>query len=222
MKTIHLFASAAVAGVVLVMTTPAQAQVLGGAVRGGAGGAFAGSFGSFGGVANTNGHMSAGPDTSFRVNTRAQRTAAERARDAAKVASHGPDTAAAAVRTGRDNSEAVARGAMVSGATGAREVTSLGADSTAETATTATLARANGNALAGASNNAQPASRPGNSVPSSGRAPGRSDSPATQSTSGTRNSTGSHGREEPRSVTTQADTSASASADASASVSTAH
>ncbi len=102
MKTNLLFASAAVAAV-LVMTAPAHAQLLGAGARGGAGGALAGSFGGAGGVGgeggmtDMNGRMSAASDASLRGgfprrgvdrSARTAATAGARATGAANTAAH--------------------------------------------------------------------------------------------------------------------------------------
>src|ERR1700745_2630146 len=96
MNTNHLFASAAVAAV-LVMTAPAQGQVLGGAVRGGTGGAGAGPFGGFGGMGNNNRRAAA--DTSAYSTLHARRAADATARDVAGVGAHAADAASGAART---------------------------------------------------------------------------------------------------------------------------
>lgn len=217
MKTNHLFASAAVAAV-LVMTAPAQAQILGGAVRGAAGGGFAGSFGSFSGMGNTHGGLSADTDPSLRGNGRAQRTADGAARKASTVSARASDTTATAVRAGRDSSEAVAQGATTSGTRETHNTSALAANAQAETASTATLGQ-NGDAVAGKSSNARPASRPGKSAESNAHTPNRGGSSTTQSAGDVRDTSGSHRAEPPRKVAPDAD--ASASGDASVNATTA-
>lgn len=205
MKTNHLFASAAVAAV-LVMTAPAQAQILGGAARGSA---FAGSFGSVSGMGSTNGRMSAGSDTSLRGSTHAPRTAAVEPREASKISAHASDATSETVRAGRESSEAVAQAAIVSSARETHKTSSLAAGALAESASTAPFVGENGDAVASESSNAQPASRPGKSAESGAHTPARSGGPATQSA------------EPPRKITPEADGSASASGEASANVSSA-
>ena len=224
MKTNHLFASAAVAAV-LVMTAPAQAQMLGGAVRGGAGGAFGGSFGNVSAMGNTHGAMSAGTDPSLRGTTHAQRAAAEEAREASKISARASDTTTAAVRADRDRSDAVAQGAIMSGARETHQTSALAADAPAadapaEAASTATFAGENGDAVAGKSSNARPAGRPGKSAESSAHTPARSGSSATQSAREVRDASDSQSAEHPRKIVPEADGSASASGDASVNVST--
>src|SRR5580704_12087209 len=102
MKTNLLFTSAAVAAV-LVMTTPAHAQVLGAGARGGAAGALAGSFGGVsgvGGMADMNGRMSAASDASARGGfpRRAVDRSARTAARAGARASGGADGAASVTR----------------------------------------------------------------------------------------------------------------------------
>lgn len=216
MKTNHLFASAAIAAV-LVMTAPAQAQILGGAARGGA---FAGSFGSVSGMGSANGRMAVGSDTSLRGNTHAQHTAAEEPRQASKIGVHASDAASGTVRAGRDSSEAVEQEAIVSGARETHKTSALAAGALAETASTATFVGENGDAVATESSNARPASRPGRSAESIAHTP-RSGGPATQSAGDVRDTSRSQSAERPRKITPEADGSASASGEASVNVSSA-
>jgi hypothetical protein len=121
MRTNHLFASAAVAAV-LVMTVPAQAQVFGGAVRGGAGGALAGSFGGFGTRGNTNGRVGAGSDASAYGGLHARRatnTATGAATTASDASSAAGGNAQAASRSA-NSAPSTARAPARSGGPGAQ------------------------------------------------------------------------------------------------------
>jgi hypothetical protein len=147
----HLFASAAVAAV-LVMTAPAHAQVHGGGVRGGAGGAFAGGIGGMRGMGEVRGGMSAAADTSLHENVRARRSADTDVRDAKKVGTRASDSTQAVAREGLGSSVATARATETTGvaqttgaaqtarATEGREAAKLGTNATAATAATVATA----------------------------------------------------------------------------------
>ena len=138
MRTNHLFASAAIAAV-LVATAPAQAQPLGGAVHGGfsarQGATFADGFGR----AHSGANDEASASTTGRAAVRTQGT--ERVDTAAKTGEH--DSARTADAT-KDNVLAASHGALqtaASGAakaeTGANSTTAATADSLGRTSVTA-------------------------------------------------------------------------------------
>jgi hypothetical protein len=128
MRTNHLFASAAIAAV-LVATAPAQAQRLGGGVHGGLsarqGATFAEGFGRVHGGAGGEASASA----TGRAGVRTQQT--DRVGTAAKAGAH--DSVRGA-QTVKGDAQATGRGAMQTGASGGARAESDGKATTAATA----------------------------------------------------------------------------------------
>ena len=233
MKTNHLFASAAVAAV-LVMTAPAHAQLLGGGARGGAGGAFAGSFGAMGGMGGMNGRMSAASDASLRGGLHTRRAVDRSGRTAATAGAQATGAADAAAHAGFEKGETLARGGVASTATDVREAGKVSPASTTSSAggQAAGAASAGGGlaaggapggafsgsggaggagGAAGATRNPHPSNRPGNTGHDGGAAPVARGYSA-----------GGNGQAQQGSDIATNDVSASASADAQASASASH